>query len=157
MPGLTTGRGTPVRAGWSRLRRPLAVASSITLLALTGCSAELTAQIERLGLPEASSDRAPYIGTLWIGTWIAAFIVGFIVLGLILFAALRYQRRTNEMPKQNRYNLPMEIFYTIAPFIIIGVLFYFTVVAQNRVLERADPPDHTIENGDCSSVCRARK
>ena len=36
------------------------------------------------------------------------------------------------MPQQNRYNLPMEIFYTIAPFIIIAVLFYYTVLGPER-------------------------
>ena len=34
------------------------------------------------------------------------------------------QARRNAMPKQNRYNLPMEILYTIAPFIVVVVLFY---------------------------------
>ena len=76
---------------------------------------------------------------LWIGTWIAAGIIGVVMWGLILWAALRYKTKHNEMPPQNRYNLPMEIFYTIAPFIIIGVLFYYTVLAQNEVLERRSP------------------
>ena len=49
------------------------------------------------------------------------------------------------MPKQNRYNLPMEIFYTIVPFIIVGVLFYFTILAQNKVLAKAAEPDVTID------------
>ena len=49
------------------------------------------------------------------------------------------------MPRQNRYNLPMEIFYTLAPFVIIGVLFYFTVVAQNKVQAKVDDPDVTID------------
>ena len=49
------------------------------------------------------------------------------------------------MPPQNRYNLPMEIFYTIAPFIIIGVLFYYTVLAQNNVLAKVAEPDVTVD------------
>jgi cytochrome c oxidase subunit II len=49
------------------------------------------------------------------------------------------------MPPQNRYNLPMEIFYTVAPFIIIAVLFYYTVLAQNAVLEKEQDPDVTVD------------
>ena len=117
----------------------------VGLVGLAGCSAETVAQLKRVGLPEAASDRAPYILDLWIGTWIAAGIVGVGMWGLILWAALRYKTKHNEMPPQNRYNLPMEIFYTIAPFIIIGVLFYYTVLAQNNVLAKVAEPDVTID------------
>ena len=48
------------------------------------------------------------------------------------------------MPKQNRYNLPMEIFYTVAPFVVIGVLFYYTVLAQN-VVQKNPTPDVTVD------------
>jgi cytochrome c oxidase subunit II len=48
------------------------------------------------------------------------------------------------MPRQSRYNLPMEIMYTIAPFIIVGVLFYYTILAQNAVLQRDPEPDVEI-------------
>ena len=39
----------------------------------------------------------------------------------------------------------MEIMYTIVPFIIIGVLFYYTIVAQNKVQAVVPNPDHTID------------
>ena len=128
------------------------------LLFLTGCSPELVAQIKRLGFPPPASDRSPFILNLWIGTWIAAFAVGFLVWGLILWAANRYKTRHAKMPRQNRYNLPMEIFYTIAPFIIIAVLFYYTVLAQNAVLEKKLDPEVTLtssaRNGHGRSTTR---
>jgi cytochrome c oxidase subunit II len=65
--------------------------------------------------------------------------------GVILWAANRYKTKHAKMPRQNRYNLPMEIFYTIAPFIIIAVLFYYTVLAQNEVTARAPDPEVTID------------
>ena len=37
---------------------------------------------------------------------------------------------------QTRYNLPIEIFYTIAPIMMVIVFFYFTVDTQNKVLAR---------------------
>jgi cytochrome c oxidase subunit 2 len=49
--------------------------------------------------------------------------------------------RSGEMPRQTQYNLPLEIVYTVIPFVIVAVLFYFTVVAQNIVNAKADNPD----------------
>ena len=106
--------------------RAAVVLSVVGLTLLAGCSAETTGQLKRLGLPVAATEQAPAIGNLWIGTWIAAGAIGIAVWGLIGWAALRYKSDHNEMPRQNRYNLPMEIFYTVAPFVVIGVLFYYT-------------------------------
>ena len=126
-------------------RRGLLGVLAVAALALAGCSAATVDQLKRLGLPEAAGDRAPYIHNLWIGTWIAAGIIGVGMWGLILWAAIRYSTRHNEMPRQSRYNLPMEIFYTLAPFIIIGVLFYYTILAQNSVQAKVPDPDVTID------------
>jgi cytochrome c oxidase subunit II len=135
--------------GGSRYRsvrgRLLLAALALGLLTLAGCSSETVAQLKRVGLPVGASDRAPYIHNLWIGTWIAAGATGILVWGLIGWAALRYRRNSNEMPKQSRYNLPMEIFYTIAPFIIIGVLFYYTILAQDKVQAKVPTPDHVVD------------
>ena len=118
--------------------------SGVALTLLAGCSAETTGQLKRLGLPEGATAQAPHIGNLWIGTWIAAGSIGIAVWGLIGWAALRYRSDNNDMPRQNRYNLPMEIFYTVAPFVVIGVLFYYTILAQNAVQKNPDP-DLTVD------------
>ena len=112
------------------------VVPTASLLAVAGCSADTTAELKRLGLPESASDRAPYMGELWINTWIAAGLVGLLVWALIGWSVIRYKSHSNQMPRQSRYNLPMEIMYTIAPFIIVGVLFYYTILAQNSILRR---------------------
>ena len=136
----------PARGGLgSRLRAALLGLSVLSVLFLTGCSQALDDQIRRLGFPPPAGNRGTYILNLWIGSWIAAFAVGFIVLGLILWSANRYKTKHAKMPRQNRYNLPMEIFYTIAPFIIIAVLFYYTVLAQNAVTAKEPNPDVTID------------
>jgi len=101
---------------------------------VAGCSSEDTRQIERLALPEPASDRANAVTELWGGAWLAAAIVGVFVWGLILWAVFRYRRRDDdEVPVQNRYNLPIEVLYTIAPLIVIAVLFFFTVETQREV------------------------
>ncbi len=122
-----------------------AVASSF---AISGCSAETAAQASRFGLPEAATDRAPFIGDLWIYSWWAALVVGVFVWGLIFWVMFRYRKkRADEIPAQKKYNLPLELLYTLVPFLIIAVLFFYTVNAQNGVLAKAEPVNgrlHTI-------------
>ena len=126
-------RSVTVRAGFGLLAG---------LLLLGGCSQASSEQWGRGGLPEAASDRAVSIGNLWSGAWAASMIIGVLVWGLIGWAVFRYRRRhDDEVPRQVKYNLPMEIMYTIVPVLIIGVLFVFTYNTQNRVLAKVDKPD----------------
>ena len=115
------------------------------LLFLSGCSAEQEGEIKRLAMPEAATKEAPLIHDLWIWAWVAALITGVIVWGLIFYVAIRYHRRSEtEIPVQTRYNLPIEIFYTLAPIMMVIVFFYFTVDTQNKVLHTSDDPDEVI-------------
>ena len=78
-------------------------------------------------------------------SWLAAMITGVVVWGLIFYVSIRYHRRSEtEIPIQTRYNLPIEIFYTIAPIMMVIVFFYFTLDAQNKVIHDDDNPDQTI-------------
>ena len=124
------------------------VASCVGLLALlllTGCSEETTDELKRLGLPEPGSDRSAYTHDLWIGSWIAAGIVGVFMWTLIIWVAVHYRRRSeDDLPSQVRYNLPLEVLYTVAPVIVVGALFFFTVETQNDVLADVDNPDHEV-------------
>jgi cytochrome c oxidase subunit 2 len=130
----------------SRFRRvALGGVAATSLLLLTGCSAEQETEIKRLAMPVAASKEAPLIFDLWMGAWLAAILTGLLVWGLIFFVAIRYRRRSEtEIPVQTRYNLPIEIFYTIAPIIMVVVFFYFTVDTQNKVLNDDKNPDETI-------------
>ncbi len=132
---------------WRRSGRRSAVliGSSVLLLGVSGCSAELVVQMKRVGMLPAASDRANYMGDLWVGAWIASMVVGVLVWGLIFYAMFRFRRRAgNEVPRQTKYHLPMEVFYTLVPLLIIGVLFFYTVRTQNSVLEKEAAPQHTI-------------
>ena len=114
------------------------VLTASTLL-LGACSAEDKAQIKRLAMPVGATDRAPHTFHLWQGAWLAAILVGILVWGLILYAAFKFRRRSDdEVPVQVRYNLPIEILYTVAPIVMVVVFFFFTVQTQDTVLADED-------------------
>lgn len=97
-------------------------------------------------MPAPASDRAPEIAELWTWSWVAAMAVGVLTWGLMFYAAWRFRRRsTNLVPVQTRYNLPLEIFYTVAPILMVIVFFFHTVETQNAVTEKVDDPDITID------------
>lgn len=123
------------------------VAAGVVLaVLLSGCSPVADNDIQRLALPVAASDRSQPVWDLWLGAWIAVLVVFVFVFGLIVYASVRYRRRSDdEVPTQVRYNLPLEALYTIAPVVVVAVFFFHTVTSQNEVLEKVDNPDHTIE------------
>jgi cytochrome c oxidase subunit 2 len=122
-----------------------AVASG--MLVLSGCSQAQETQIRRLAQPVGATDRAPVVHSLWMWGWLAAMVVGVLVWGLIGYACIKFRRRSDdEIPVQTRYNLPIEILYTVAPIVMVVVFFYFTVQAQDKVLAATQgPPQHTID------------
>jgi cytochrome c oxidase subunit II len=97
-------------------------------------------------MPDPASEQGEHIFTLWRWAWVAALITGGIVWGLMFWAMWRYHRKDGdpEVPVQTRYNLPLEIFYTIAPVVMVVVFFVHTVDTQNAVLDDEGEPDHTI-------------
>lgn len=116
-----------------------------TVVVLTGCAADADNQGQRFGLPVGVTKEAPLIGNLWVGAWIAAFAVGILVWGLIIWAAIRYRKKNDELPTQTRFNMPIEFLYTATPVVVIGVLFYFTVDHQDQILDTSGQPDYTVE------------
>lgn len=126
----------------SRLAR-LAALGLLGVLTLGGCDMPNN-EFWRFGWPEGITDQAQDMRELWTGSVIAALIVGAVVWGLIFYSMIAHRKRSDELPRQTAYNLPLEIAYTIAPFLIIAGLFFFTVVTQNKVQERSNDPDETI-------------
>jgi cytochrome c oxidase subunit 2 len=124
-------------------------AAAVGMMLLASCSAAEQESIKRLGQPEGITDRTDSLHGLWMGAWLAALLVGVLVWGLIIYAAIKFRRRhDDEIPVQTRYNLPIEILYTVAPVIMVLVFFFFTVTVQNETLaeanENGDTADHTI-------------
>lgn len=113
----------------------MVLGTAVLVLGLTGCSPEVLDQWTRFGLRAPASDRSVQIGELWFGFWVTALAIGVLMWGLMGYAAIRFRKVNEDTPKQTRYNLPMEIMYTVIPFFIIGVLFVYTIQTQDAVLE----------------------
>lgn len=111
------------------------------LLLLSGCSA----QAQRGWLPSTpeTTDHTGRIIALWNGSWIAALLVGVLVWGLMLWCVVVYRRRRDETgyPEQVRYNLPLEILYTVVPLIMVAVLFVYTAQDQAAIADTSKPAD----------------
>lgn len=125
-------RSVGVRSG----RRSLAV---LPLLAVTAC------ELPRFGAPDAASSQGEEILGLWKWTFLAATGVATVVWGLIVYVLLRYRRRDDEVPRQNPYNVPVEVLYTVAPILIVAVLFAFTVRTERKVSHLTSDPDLVVE------------
>jgi cytochrome c oxidase subunit 2 len=130
-----------VKAG--QLRRWLPrTALAIGLVTMTaGCK---STTFTRLGLLPPQTSQGKTIVDLWQGSWIAALAVGALVWGLIIWAIIFHRKRTDQIPHQVRYNLPIEIMYTVVPFIMIGVLFFFTARDENNIDKLSKHPDVVV-------------
>jgi cytochrome c oxidase subunit 2 len=99
-----------------------------------------------LGFPKGVTSVNDTSLSLWQYSWIAAGVVGVFTLILILWPAVFHRAKVGqgEFPKQTQYNIPIEILYTVIPFLIVAVLFYFTAVKENRITDKTSPVKHEI-------------
>ncbi|MFU8849961.1 cytochrome c oxidase subunit II [Micromonospora sp. SL1-18] len=137
------GAGGRRRRGAGRLAG-LGLGGAALLVLLTGC--DVGGAVGGFGWPQGGiTPQSHRMYDLWIASCIAALAVGVFVWGLIFWCVIRYRKRGNELPVQTRYNMPMEFLYTIAPILVVSVLFYYTAVVQTGVDKLTKNPDVTVE------------
>lgn len=135
------------RPGRSRLARWAVVPiGAVVTFVLAGCT---QAQLQGFlpGDAETTNHTSSIIG-LWTTSWIVLLAVGVITWALIIWAAVVYRRRKGQtgLPVQMRYNLPIEIFYTIVPLVLVLGFFAFTARDQAAIEAPFDDgPDVTIQ------------
>jgi cytochrome c oxidase subunit 2 len=119
------------------------IAATLAIL-LAGCTQQ---QLQGWlpGDPGTTNNTDRVIG-LWVTSWIVLLVVGVITWGLTLWAVIVYRRRRGQtgLPVQLRYNMPIEIFYTIVPLILVLGFFAFTARDQQEIEAKYDNPDVTI-------------
>ena len=114
-------------------------------LALTGCSPEV--QKGWLPTERGTTNHTDLIMDLWVNSWIAALVVGIITWGLMIWCIVAYRRRkgTVGFPRQNSFNLPLEVFYLTIPLFMVLVFFYFTDRDQQSIDDRSTPADVVVD------------
>jgi cytochrome c oxidase subunit 2 len=136
----------------NRRLRWAAVPIAATLsLVLAGCTqAQLHGFLPGFVEGEApATNHTEMVSGLWVTSWIVLLVVGVITWGLTIWAVIAYRRRKGQtgLPVQLRYNMPIEVFYTIVPLILVLGFFAFTARDQAEIEERfaADDVDVQVE------------
>lgn len=97
------------------------------------------------GAPRAATRQGEDILRLWQGSMWAALAVGAFVWGLILYCVLRFRRKSDRLPEQVHANVPLEIAYTVAPLLIVAVLFAVNLRTLDRVDRLSTDPSLTVD------------
>ncbi|QEW00271.1 cytochrome c oxidase subunit II [Microbacterium caowuchunii] len=131
------------RTRWAVL--PLGIASAVIL---AGCTpTELNGYLPGFvedGTP--ATNHTEMVSGLWVNSWIVLLAVGVVTWGLMLWAMIAYRRRKGQtgLPVQLRYNMPIEIFYTVVPLILVIGFFAFTARDQAILETQTDDPDVSV-------------
>jgi len=128
-----------------RLRWAAIPVAAVMALVLAGCT---TDQLQGwLPTTAGTTNHVDSIIGLWVTSWIVLLIVGVIVWGLVIWACIAYRRRKGQtgLPVQLRYNMPIEIFYTVVPLILVLGFFAFTARDQAEIETPTANPDVKID------------
>lgn len=93
-----------------------------------------------------ATNHTEMVSGLWVNSWIVLLVVGVITWGLTVWAMVVYRRRKGQtgLPVQLRYNMPIEIFYTVIPLILVVGFFALTARDQGILETQYDDPDVSI-------------
>jgi len=131
-----------------RLRWVLLPVGAAAAVVLAGCTpTELNGYLPGFvedGTP--ATNHTEMVSGLWVNSWIVLLAVGVVTWALMGWAAIAYRRRKGQtgLPVQLRYNMPIEIFYTVVPFILVLGFFAFTARDQAIIETQYEDPDVSI-------------
>lgn len=121
--------------------------AALTATTLGGCaSGDLRGTASTGWLPPAVTENGERVTNLWIGAWITLIGVGLLVIGLTVWCIVAYRRKKDdqELPVQLRYNIPIEILYTVVPMLMVVVFFYYTARDEAALIDTSKPADVTV-------------
>lgn len=87
------------------------------------------------------ADDIDQVWNLFLSIGLAVLVL---VAVLVLYIIVRFRRRDDRLPIQKHYNIPMEITYTVIPFIVIMGLFAVTVGSIWALDDGESGPDLTV-------------
>lgn len=80
----------------------------------------------------------------WLFFWLSVGVVALIA-GLMAYVIIRFRRRSDDLPKQKHYNIPMEITYTVIPLILILALTVVTFITVEATEQGPDGDELIVE------------
>lgn len=114
-------------------KKVLVVFLLLLAIPLAGCSSTQS-------ILEPATSSAREITGLFYTIFYVALAIFVVVEGLLVYFVIRYQRRTNaELPEQIHGNTPVEVAWTLAPALILAVVFVLTVRTMSAVSVSAQP------------------
>jgi cytochrome c oxidase subunit 2 len=122
----------------------LAVTLGVLAVSLSGCGWQ---DVIGLGWPKGVTPEAHANYDLWIYSVVAAFVVGALVYIALFWTSIFDRKKADDevLPRQFGYNMPLELVLTVIPFLIISVLFYFTVVTQEKMIKIEPNPEVVVD------------
>ena len=94
--------------------------------------------------PEARSEQGEDIRNLYLIVFAIAAVVFVVVEVGIVYLAIRYRRRSDELPPQIHGNRGLEVVWTLVPTVILVALFVLTFIVLDDV-ESAPDEDEPVE------------
>lgn len=115
--------------------------AALALLLVAGCGEDAPSW----GAPDPASAEGEQIRDLWQGFFLTAAAVGVLVWGLLVYVLIRYRRRNDDVPRQNPYNVPVEVLYTVVPIVAVAVLFGVSTAVEQDIGDVTDDPAVAVE------------
>jgi cytochrome c oxidase subunit 2 len=111
------------------VRKRLAILATVVIggVLLAGC------QLPTFGARAPITKQGEDSIKLWQGFFIAGAVVFVFVFVLLVWAILRYRRRSDAIPPQRQYHTLVEVLYTAIPIVMVIILFLFTFFTENHV------------------------
>jgi cytochrome c oxidase subunit 2 len=129
---VTASRAAPARIGL------VIVATVAAPVLLAGCSSNF-------GFPEPITSQGEDTLELWRIFFVIAMLVVALIWGLVAWSVVRYRRRSDAVPEQRQTMIKLEIFYTIVPLVLVGVLFALTLSVNNQLTALQSDPDLRVD------------
>lgn len=90
------------------------------------------------------STTAGDVDRIWHIFLYIAYGVAALIVVLVVYAVIRFRKRSDELPEQKHYNIPIEVTYVVVPlFVVLGL--FLLGLSTERALDKVNPkPDLVV-------------
>jgi cytochrome c oxidase subunit 2 len=127
-------------SGTPRRFRRAAILVAFALAALSSVSLASA----QTGMPNPITREGTKIEDLWVFTLIIALVVFFAVEAAILYAAVKFRKKSDELPVQTHGSTLVEVIWTTIPVVIVIALFTYSFIVLRDIENSADEKDLTV-------------